>query len=104
MDVYLTYKGYTGVLGDVFDTIKATIHMDRGNGYITVRTGDKQKKIKVVVKEYNYNSRNNYIYLLKKTQLNLLRDYGIKHLIETQRMENAFFTDTRKLMTTILNK
>lgn len=103
-DINLIYKGYTGILGDVFNQIDVTIHLTGESGYITVKSGDKQKKIKVVIKKYDYIHKYDYIYLLKKTQLNLLKDDGIKHLKESQNMKSAFFPDARNLMTAILNK
>lgn len=103
-DINLIYKGYTGILGDVFNPIDATIHLSGESGFITVKSGDKQKTLKVVIKNFDYINKYDYIYLLKKDQLNLLKDDGIKHLKESQNMKNSFFTRTRNLMTEILNK
>ena len=96
MNLNLKYESYTGITKCFFPEIKAEIK----NNLITVESDGLKKTIKVVYKPITYEK--DYIYQLKKTQLNLLKNDGIKFLIEAQGKQSAFFTIARNLMLSIL--
>jgi len=93
----LKYQSFTGITNTFFHEINATIK----DNTIEVSSNGKKAILKIVIKPVTYTNRD-YIYQLKKTQLNLLKDKGIKFLIDGQNIDDVFFNLCRNLMLSIL--
>tara|TARA_R110000822_G_scaffold127454_1_gene262934 strand:- start:2643 stop:2906 length:264 start_codon:yes stop_codon:yes gene_type:complete len=71
------------------------------NNTIIVECDGEKAEFKVITKPITYTNKD-YIYQLKKTQLNLLNNDGIQFLIDAQDINNTFFNSARSLMLSIL--
>jgi len=92
----LKYEGYKGITGVIFEEINVIIK----NNLVTVKIGSEIKSIKLVEKRKTY-TNNDYLFQLKKTQLNILENDGIKLFIEAQDKKDTFFNMIRSLFNSI---
>ncbi len=93
----LKYQSFTGITKVFFEEINATIT----DNVIEVESGNKKATLKIIFKPVTYTNKD-YIYQLKKTQLNLLETKGIKFLKDAQDINDVFFNCARNLMLAIL--
>lgn len=98
-NIELKYESFTGITKIFFPEIKAVIKNDT----ITVESEGKKASLKVVYKPVTYTNKD-YIYHLKKTQLNLCQKEGIKFLIDAQPKGSLFFNSARSILQSILKK
>ena len=92
----LKYEGYKGITGVIFEEINVIIN----NDLVTVKIGSEIKSIKLVEKTKTYTNRD-YLFQLKKTQLNVLENDGIKLFIDAQDRKDTFFNMIRSLFNSI---
>ena len=92
----LKYEGYKGITGVIFEEINVIIN----NDLVTVKIGSEIKSIKLVEKTKTYTNRD-YLFQLKKTQLNVLENEGIKLFIDAQDRKDTFFNMIRSLFNSI---